>query len=151
MIAGRSPIVQLSIQAATPLALVLAVYTLLVGHNRPGGGFAAGLLLGAVVVLRTIAGLSQPRSAVTLLCAGGLITGLTALAPVMWGAPVFDQLVVDFNVPVLGTIKTGTALIFDLGVMAMVVGLVVAMTKGLDAAELSMPTAPPPDDREAPR
>ena len=44
MIASRSPIVRLGIRAASPLAIVIAVYLLFAGHNRPGGGFAAGLV-----------------------------------------------------------------------------------------------------------
>ena len=40
--------------AVTPIALVAAAYVLFAGHNQPGGGFAAGLMLGAVIVLRDL-------------------------------------------------------------------------------------------------
>lgn len=136
MIARTSPIVALAVRAVTPIALVVAAYVLFAGHNQPGGGFAAGLMLGAVIVLRTIAGISRPRGAQTWLAAGGVIVATVAIAPLLWGEPLLDQVVVSWDVPVLGTVKTGSALLFDLGVVAVVVGLVVALLDGLDASSL---------------
>ena len=137
MIAVRSPIVQVGVRAAGPLGAVVALYLLFAGHNRPGGGFAAGLVLGAVVSLRTVAGLSRPAHAERWLAAGGAIAALTGLLPLLWGDPLFDQIVVTTTVPLLGQLKTGTALLFDIGVTAIVVGLVVAVLDGLGATELS--------------
>ena len=56
MIRGRSPVVRSAIRAASPLALLVAAFLFFAGHNQPGGGFAAGLVIGAVVALRTVAG-----------------------------------------------------------------------------------------------
>ena len=78
MIAARSPIVRLAIQTATPLAVVVAIYLLFAGHNRPGGGFAAGLVVGAIIALRVIAGLQRPVGAVPLLALGGVVAGAVA-------------------------------------------------------------------------
>jgi len=136
MIARTSPIVALAVRAVTPVALVVAAYVLFAGHNQPGGGFAAGLMLGAIVVLRTVAGIQQPRHAPVWLAAGGVIAGLVAIAPLLWGEPLLDQVVVTWDAPVLGTMKTGSALLFDLGVVAIVVGLVIALLDGLDATSL---------------
>jgi multisubunit Na+/H+ antiporter MnhB subunit len=160
VIARTSPIVSLAVRAITPIALVVAAYALFAGHNQPGGGFAAGLMLGAVVVLRTLAGIQEPRHAPVWLSIGGVIAGLVAIAPLLWGDPLLDQVVVTWDVPVLGTVKTGTALLFDLGVVAIVVGLVIALLDGLDAPSLvdrgrtpavaqtpSDVTAPPDDQR----
>jgi multisubunit Na+/H+ antiporter MnhB subunit len=136
MISRTSPIVGLAVRAATPIALLIAAYVLFVGHNQPGGGFAAGLLLGAVIVLRTVAGLQQPRHAVALLAAGGLTVCLVALAPVLWGHDLLDQVVISGEVPVLGKVKSGSALVFDLGVVAIVVGLIMAVLDGFGATSL---------------
>ena len=136
MISRTSPITSLAVQAVTPIALVVAAYVLFAGHNQPGGGFAAGLMLGAVVVLRTITGLQQPSGATTWLAAGGVIAGVVAIAPILWGEPLLDQVVVKWDIPVLGTVKTGSALLFDLGVVAVVVGLMLALLDGLDALSL---------------
>ena len=133
MISRTSPIVALAVRAVTPIALVVAAYVFFAGHNQPGGGFAAGLMLGAIIVLRTIAGIQQPRHAVVWLSAGGVISGLVALAPLLWGEPMLDQVVVTWDVPVLGTVKSGSAVFFDLGVVAIVVGLVISLLDGLGA------------------
>jgi multisubunit Na+/H+ antiporter MnhB subunit len=138
MIARTSPIVKLAIQAASPIAVLIAAFALFAGHNRPGGGFAAGLLLGAIVVLRTVAGLQQPRHAFTLLAIGGVIVGATAIAPLLWGDVLLDQALFEWtDVALLGTVKTGTSLVFDVGVTAVVVGLVVAVLDGLGATSLA--------------
>jgi multisubunit Na+/H+ antiporter MnhB subunit len=70
------------------------------------------------------------------LSVGGVIAGVVAIAPMLWGEPLLDQVVVTWDVPVLGTVKTGSALLFDLGVVAIVVGLVIALLDGLDAGSL---------------
>lgn len=136
MIARASPIVLLAVRAATPIALLIAAYVLFAGHNQPGGGFAAGLMLGAIIVLRTVAGVQQARHAKVWLSIGGVIAAAVAIAPLLWGEPLLDQVVVSWDVPVLGTIKSGSALLFDFGVVAIVVGLVIALLDGLDAASL---------------
>lgn len=139
MIATRSPLARLGIRAASPLALVVAVFLFFAGHNRPGGGFAAGLVLGAVVALRTVAGLQRPTHAVALLATGGIIAGAVALAPVVAGDLLLDQVVVETTLPLLGTIKSGSSLVFDAGVTLIVVGLVVAVLEGLGATGLAAP------------
>ena len=136
MISRTSPIVSLAVRAVTPIALVVAAYVLLAGHNQPGGGFAAGLMLGAVIVLRTIAGLQQPRHAATWLATGGTIAGVVAIAPLLWGDALLDQRVGAWDVPLLGKVKAGSALLFDVGVVSIVVGVVVALLVGLDATSL---------------
>lgn len=136
MIARTSPIVQLAIRAATPIALLIAAFALFAGHNQPGGGFAAGLLLGAVIVLRTVAGLQRPTHAAALLAVGGAVVGAVAVGPLLWGEALLDQVVVTWDVPLLGKVKSGSALLFDLGVMAIVVGLVIAVLDGLGASSL---------------
>ena len=136
MIARVSPIVRLAIRAATPIALLIAAYALFAGHNQPGGGFAAGLMLGAVVVLRTVAGLQAPRHAVALLAIGGALVTIVAIGPLFWGRDLLDQVVITWEAPLLGPGKSGSALVFDLGVTAAVVGLVVALLDGLGATDL---------------
>ena len=113
-----SPVVALSVRMVTPFVLLIAVYITLAGHNRPGGGFAAGLLIGAVIVLRSVAGLRRPTNGIGLLAIGGLIVVVTAIAPMFWGDVLLDQVVIERSVGALGTLKTGTALVFDLGVVA---------------------------------
>lgn len=137
MIATSSPTVRIAVQAATPLAVVVSVFLFFGGHNRPGGGFAAGLVLGAVMALRTVSGLYRPRGAEALLAVGGIVAGLVAVAPILGGNPLLDQVVIEGTVPVLGKNKTGSALVFDAGVTLIVVGLVIAVLDGLGAKALA--------------
>ncbi len=131
---------RLGIQAASPFAIITGMYLLFAGHNQPGGGFAAGLVFGAVVALRVIGGLQKPTHAIPLLSAGVIVVCLVAASPLLWGDVLLDQQVVSTTVPVIGKIKTGSALIFDLGVTAIVIGLVIALLDGLGATRLADPT-----------
>lgn len=148
MIGTRSPVVRLGIRAASPLAVMVGIYLLFAGHNQPGGGFAAGLVLGAVVALRTVAGLQRPEHASGLIVVG--ITTMCAMAvlPITWGGTLLDQQIVSTTLPLLGKIKTGTALPFDIGVTAVVIGLIVALLDGLGAAELAGASPRPPASKE---
>lgn len=137
MIASRSPIVGLGVRAATPLALVVGTYLLFAGHNNPGGGFAAGLVYGAVVTLRTVAGMQRPSHATALISAGIITVCAVAVAPLVWGNTFLDQEIVSTTLPLLGKVKTGSALPFDIGVTAIVVGLVIALLDGLTASEIT--------------
>lgn len=139
MIANRSPVVRLGIQTATPLAVVVGLYLLFAGHNNPGGGFAAGLVFGAVVTLRTLSGIQRPTFGVELIACGMLTVAFVTAMPLLWGDTLLDQQVLSFELPVLGKIKSGSALPFDIGVTAIVVGLVVALLDGLSATTLAGP------------
>lgn len=141
MIDALSPVTQLGIRTATPLAMLVGVYLLFAGHNNPGGGFAAGLVFGAIVSLRVVSGLQQPRHANALIAGGLLLIIVTAAAPVLWGDPILDQQVISGEVPLLGKVKSGSALPFDIGVTAIVIGLVVAVLDGLGAADLARPAS----------
>lgn len=136
MISALSPVTQLGIRSASPLAVLVGCYLLFAGHNNPGGGFAAGLVFGAVIALRTVAGLYRPAHAGTLIAVGLLVVAAVAVAPIMWGDIVLDQVVVSTDLPLLGKVKTGSAFPFDLGVTAIVVGLIIAVLDGLGAVDL---------------
>ncbi|HAI65409.1 MAG TPA: hypothetical protein DCM13_11050, partial [Acidimicrobiaceae bacterium] len=78
MIRGRSPVVRSAIRAASPLALLVAVFLFFAGHNQPGGGFAAGLVIGAVVALRTVAGIGRPQDATRWFAVGTALVSVVA-------------------------------------------------------------------------
>ncbi len=138
MTESLSPIIRLGTQAAGPFAIIVGFYLLFAGHNSPGGGFAAGLVFGAVLALRTIAGLQPAGNGLTLLAVGAVISASVALMPLAWGDVLFDQQVISTELPLLGKIKTGSALLFDFGVTAIVVGTVVAVLEGLGVAEFAV-------------
>ncbi len=150
MIAARSIVLRTGIRVASPLALLVAAYLFFAGHNQPGGGFAAGLVLGAVVALRAVAGLVTPRRPSWILALGGSIAGAVAIAPILFGHTLLDQVVVEGDVPVLGKVKSGSALLFDLGVTILVVGLIVAVLEALDVHDLRNRSSDDPDALDEP-
>jgi multisubunit Na+/H+ antiporter MnhB subunit len=137
VIRAESPVLVTAVRLASPLAVVVAVYLFFAGHNRPGGGFAAGLVIGAVLSLRIVAGLQRPDRCIELLALGGVIASAVALAPVLAGEPLLQQVVVEFTLPLVGKVKTGSAALFDLGVTLIVVGTVMAVLDGLGATSLA--------------
>lgn len=136
MIASRSLAVRDGVRLASPFAAVVGVMLFFAGHNQAGGGFAAGLVFGSICALRIVAGLPIPRHPIRLMAIGGSIIGLVALAPLIVGDVALDQYVWEATVPVLGKVKSGSALVFDLGVTLIVLGLIVTMLDGLGAVDL---------------
>ncbi|MCY3561213.1 MAG: MnhB domain-containing protein [bacterium] len=143
MIAARSAIIRLGIGAVSPFAVVVGCYLLFAGHNNPGGGFAAGLVFGAVFALRTIAGLHRPAHGIAWVAVGALLVAAVSVLPLLWRDVLLDQYVLAAELPLLGAVKAGTALIFDLGVAAIVIGVVLAVLDGLGATELATDQTPP--------
>lgn len=117
----------------SPLAIVAGLFLLFAGHNNPGGGFAAGLVFGAVVILRAVAGIGRPAHGIEMASVGVLVITAVGIAPLLWGDPLLDQQVVSFDLPVVGEVKTGSALPFDIAVSIIVVGLVSAIIDGLSS------------------
>jgi multisubunit Na+/H+ antiporter MnhB subunit len=126
-----SVIVRIAARALGPLLVVLALYLLAAGHDEPGGGFVAGLLLGSAFVLSAAAygvgrartdGPFDPRMWIGL----GLLTALgSGLPGVIRGGPFLSGVWADGPIPV------GTPLVFDLGVAIVVAHVVMLMTSGL--------------------
>ena len=127
---ARLPIVDTSCRLLYPSILVLSAYLLFAGHNQPGGGFVGGLTAGAAISLRYVAGgVSSVRASVparpwTVIGSGLLLAVGTALVPLLAGRSVLEHAAVEWSLPVLGALKTTSALPFDIGVYLVVVGLV---------------------------
>ena len=119
-----------SMKVLYPSILVLGIYFLLAGHNRPGGGFVGGLMIGAAISLRYVAGgVDAVRSSFRLrphviLGGGLLIAATTALAPVVLGGSILEHGAKEFDLPLFHHVKVTSALPFDLGVALVVIGLV---------------------------
>jgi multisubunit Na+/H+ antiporter MnhB subunit len=137
MIADRSLIARSGVKMASPFAVVVTIMLFFAGHNQPGGGFAAGLMLGAVIALRAVVGLPIPQRSSPFLAAGGVVGVSVAIAPMLFGDALLDQATFETTLAVLGKIKVGSALVFDIGVVLVVIGLVVALLDAFDADELA--------------
>jgi len=110
-----------------PFGVVVAIYLLLRGHNLPGGGFIAGLVLAAALVLVRIAGgapLPAPGRLVNpvVIAAGLLIAIATGLGAMALGYPFLTSTFGHPVWPVVGEVPLASAALFDLGVFVTVVG-----------------------------
>jgi multicomponent Na+:H+ antiporter subunit B len=137
----RTLLLEMTSRALFPTVLVFSLYLLLVGHYGPGGGFAAGLVAGLAFVLRYIAGLgSGVRVRPPVLIGLGLTVALlTALAPMLAGAPVLATTKLALDLPLLGHVETQTSVFLDVGVYLLIVGVVLDLLRSLgDGIERDM-------------
>lgn len=111
-----------------PFAALLAAYFFLRGHNQPGGGFVAGLVLSVALLLQSIiSGIHWVEARLPLyprrwIGAGWLFALATGLGSLYWGFPFLTSHTAHLVLPVLGEIHFASALFFDLGVFTLVVG-----------------------------
>lgn len=126
----RILILDTSIKILYPSILVLALYFLFSGHNRPGGGFVGGLVVGAALALRYVSGgAAAVRSTFRLpphmiLGVGLFLAALTAFLPVVLGGAILEHGDITLHLPIFDKVKITSALTFDLGVDFVVIGLI---------------------------
>ncbi len=117
--------------------MMVSLYLLIAGHNDPGGGFAGGLMAGLALAVRYLAGgryeleRATPINAGTMLGTGLAIAALYALAPVFFGGAVMQSYTFEADLPLFGHEKFVTALVFDIGVYLIVVGLILDILRSL--------------------
>ena len=120
-----------------PMALLVAAWLFLRGHNEPGGGFIAGLVAGVALILQYIAtgsGDTDRRMGwnhVGLIGAGIMIAVLTGLGSWLLGYPFLTSSYGYVSLPVIGTFELATAMLFDLGVFLGVVGTLLLILSGI--------------------
>ena len=112
---------------ATPIVFVLIAigfHFFLRGHNAPGGGFIAGLIVAVSALLMRIA---QERRLLAvapekLVPIGLLIAFATGAAPLLFGRPFLTSAYGYVELPWAGELEWATAALFDLGVFLVVIG-----------------------------
>jgi multicomponent Na+:H+ antiporter subunit B len=128
----NSDILRTATRLFMPLLLLFAVLLLGRGHNYPGGGFVAGLVVSIAFVLLMMAdGVEAARRALIvepsrLLGLGMLVMLGSALFPALYGRPFLTALWADIGPG--GQIAVGSPFVFDLGVCMIVIGVVLTMT-----------------------
>jgi len=111
-----------------PVIGLVAVYLLLRGHDLPGGGFAAGLTASIALILQYMLGGTQWVEArlrvlpLRWMGLGLLLATGTGLAAWAFGRPFLTTYFSYAELPLVGTVPVASALIFDIGVFALVVG-----------------------------
>jgi multicomponent Na+:H+ antiporter subunit A len=118
-------------------AAAFSLYLLFSGHNAPGGGFIAGLVAGICVILMYVARGGEGMNQLVRVRPDQLLgVGLAVAVGVggagwLWGGSFLETAKFEVVLPLLGTVKTTSALVFDIGVFLVVLGLVAALIGAL--------------------
>lgn len=111
-----------------PLSVLVSVYFFMRGHNQPGGGFVAGLVMSVALLLQYIVSGTEwveehlriyPRRWIATGLLLALATGLGAL---VLDYPFLTTHTAHLHLPVLGEVHVPSALFFDMGVFTLVLG-----------------------------
>jgi multicomponent K+:H+ antiporter subunit A len=134
-----------------PLVLTVGVFIFLRGHNQPGGGFIAGLVIAIAFLMQAVASghawtvARQRIYAHTLLGVGVLAAGLTGLASFFFGRPFLTSTFGYVHLPVVGEFELASAIAFDLGVSLTVVGTVLLSLSQIARVEARSERKPVPE------
>ncbi len=110
-----------------PLLLLFSIFILLRGHYLPGGGFVGGIIASIAFVLHAFAfGLRNTRKLLRvkpmrLMPVGLALALFSVVLPLFQGLPIMTGLWLSNPLPVIGL--AGSALLFDLGVYIVVLGV----------------------------
>jgi multicomponent K+:H+ antiporter subunit A len=113
-----------------PLASVVGLYIFLRGHNEPGGGFIAGLVVSIALLMQYMASgyawsnRRLPADHHALIGFGVTVAALTGLVAMALGAPFLKSAYEYVSIPLIGDVGLSSALAFDIGVAFTVVGAV---------------------------
>ena len=111
-----------------PIAFIVSMYLFIRGHNQPGGGFVAGLVMSVAFILQyMVAGTQWVEAKMSLRplrwMGTGLLTAvLTGIGSMALGYPFMTTHTAHVHVPLLGDLHFASALFFDVGVYTVVVG-----------------------------
>lgn len=124
-----------------PLLFLFSIFLFLRGHNESGGGFIAGLVAAAAVALHLFfSGIESAKKLLgfdprDLMGAGLLLALVSGFISMIYGKALFTAIWGTVNLPILGKVKLGTPLLFDLGVYFVVIGAVLGILLSLAEAE----------------
>ncbi|MFT4150147.1 MAG: monovalent cation/H+ antiporter subunit A [Paracoccaceae bacterium] len=116
-----------------PAIAALSAYLFVRGHDLPGGGFSAGVTLAIAFLLQYLA--TNVRWVeerlrvlpVRWLGFGLLIACATGAGSFLFGYPFLTAHAQYLDIPLIGQVPAATAMLFDLGVFAVVLGATILM------------------------
>jgi multicomponent K+:H+ antiporter subunit A len=115
---------------ALPLTLTMGIHLFLRGHNQPGGGFIAALVVAIAFLLQYLAAgfdWSDRRRRFgehQMIAWGVLLAMATGLGAVAFGTPFLTSWFDYFSLPLIGKFELASAMLFDTGVFLTVLGAV---------------------------
>lgn len=130
---------------ALPISFVviaMGIHFFLRGHNAPGGGFIAGLIVAVAALLVRMA---QERRLLRIepklfIPVGLLIAFFTGAVPMLFGNAFLTSAHDHTTWPFIGEFEWASAALFDLGVFLVVIGttltIIDLLAEDVDAAEV---------------
>lgn len=124
-----------------PLALLVGIYIFLRGHNEPGGGFIAGLVVAIALIMQYMAsGFSWAQQRMrydyhAMIALGVLVAALTGIGAWFADRPLLTSDFAYVTLPLIGKFELATAMAFDAGVLLTVVGSVMLTLANLSRVE----------------
>ena len=116
-----------------PVVGAAAIFLLLRGHDLPGGGFVAGVTMAVAFILQYMArGTVWVEARLRVLPVRWMGIGLllalgVGAGALLFGKPFLSSSFSYVEIPLMGAVPLASALLFDLGVFALVVGATVLM------------------------
>ncbi len=132
---------QTATKVVTFIILMFAVHIFFAGHYTPGGGFVGGLLTTSAIVLLMLAFDIEtvkkilPLNYVTMTAVGLLLAVATASASIIFDVPFFTHAYDYFDLPLFGNTSLHSALLFDIGVYLVVVGVTMTIIQTIGEDE----------------
>jgi multicomponent Na+:H+ antiporter subunit B len=105
--------------------VVLGLHFFLRGHNAPGGGFIAGLIIAVAALLARMSGRRRLLNIapIRLVPVGLVVAAITGIVPMFAGYGFLKSNFGHLTWPVIGEFEWATAVLFDAGVFLVVVGV----------------------------
>ncbi|WP_374663831.1 monovalent cation/H+ antiporter subunit A, partial [Ramlibacter sp.] len=120
-----------------PVAMLVAAHLFLRGHNQPGGGFIAGLVLATAFIAQyMVSGTQWVEERMDLnppwwMGFGLVVVVLTGAGALAFGHPFLTTHTAHVTLPWIGEIHLPSAALFDTGVFAVVLGSTLLMLTAL--------------------
>jgi multicomponent K+:H+ antiporter subunit A len=128
-----------------PVAGIISVYFLLRGHNAPGGGFVAGLVMATGIIVQYLtSGVLWVESRLRIhpqywLALGLIAAGIAGCCAWLFAAQFLTSIEWHGTLPLLGTVHLSSVLLFDVGVYMVVVGATVLILIAIAHQSLRRP------------
>lgn len=133
-----------------PVAIVFTLHIFMRGHDQPGGGFAAGIVMSIAFILQYMAAGTRwvedrLRIRPVIWMSAGLLLALgMGLGSWLFGYPFLTTAFKYAEIPFIGRVPLASALFFDLGVFLLVVGATVLILIALAHQSVRRPRMAPP-------
>jgi multicomponent K+:H+ antiporter subunit A len=135
-------------QILFPFVGITAAFLFFRGHDLPGGGFVAGITMAVALILQYMAGgirwvESRLRVRPVRWMAIGLLLAIgTGAGSWLFSHPFLSSYFAYADLPVIGEVPVASALVFDFGILLLVVGATAVMLVALAHQSIRSHRAP---------